>query len=67
MKVPNVADYSETTQLNGVHIMQLKARWPCTQHLGEHGESGHCYITPNGDHIGLNNRKFKVWGAAMVR
>lgn len=65
--MPHVEGYSELTQLNGLHIMQLKSQWPCSQHPGEHGEPGYCFVTPGGEHIGLNNRKQKIWGAAMVR
>jgi len=32
----------------------------------QNGDTGHCYITANADDIGLNNRKLKIWPAAIV-
>ena len=58
--------FDDSTQLHGNIILQLKAQWPCDKHHGEHGEAGFCYIDPNGNHLGLNMRKLKVWAAAIV-
>ncbi|KAI1782750.1 hypothetical protein LXA43DRAFT_1103460 [Ganoderma leucocontextum] len=65
-KVPRMDTFDDATQLHGHIILQLKAQWPCDKHHGEHGEQGFCYIDPNGNHIGLNMRKFKVWAAAIA-
>jgi len=46
--------------------MQLKQKWSCEKHLGEHGEPGYCYIAATGEHLGLNSRKLKLWAAAIV-
>ncbi|TFY76970.1 hypothetical protein EWM64_g7043 [Hericium alpestre] len=65
-RVLNVDHFSNDAQLHGPIILELKQKWVCQQHLGEHGEPGHCYITPNGDHIGLNARRLKFWAAAIA-
>jgi len=52
--------------MHGTFILQLKEKWPCETHQGEHGEPGFCYVDPNSRHIGLNNRKLKTWAAAIV-
>jgi hypothetical protein len=46
--------------------MQLKRKWTCEKHQGEHGEAGHCYVNPMGEHVGLNHRKLKLWATAIV-
>jgi hypothetical protein len=61
-----IKEFGEDEQLHGRIIIQLKKRWPCTQHQGEHGEPGYCYITPSAEHVGLNNRKLKIWATAIV-
>ena len=66
-QVPRAELFGEESQLLGGIILQLKQRWPCQQHLGEHGEPGLCYITPAGEHVGLNMRKLKIWASAIVR
>ncbi|KAI8996315.1 hypothetical protein BD414DRAFT_408305, partial [Trametes punicea] len=63
--VPHVEQFSETAQLHGAIIIQLKQRWMCQQHLGEHGEPGYCYITSGGEHVGLNTRRLRVWASAI--
>lgn len=47
--------------------MELKKKWPCDKHLGEHGEPGHCYVNDNGGHLRLSALRLKMWAAAMVR
>jgi hypothetical protein len=59
--------YTNTQQLHGIHAQHIKNEWPCQQHLGENGRSGACYVTPDGNHIGLNIRRLAAWAAAMVR
>lgn len=46
--------------------MQLKMKWVCERHQGEHGEPGYCYVDDAGVHLGLNSRKLKIWAAAIV-
>lgn len=53
-------------QLHAEIILALKNKWPCSQHQGEHGEPGHCYVDANGGHVGLNHRRLKIWAAAVV-
>ncbi|KAJ7831897.1 hypothetical protein B0H13DRAFT_2240520 [Mycena leptocephala] len=65
-RVPNVDTFSDISQLHGNYILQLKNKWPCAEHRGEHGDTGHCYITSTGEHIRLNNRRFKLWSAAWA-
>ncbi|KAA1475512.1 hypothetical protein DENSPDRAFT_883621 [Dentipellis sp. KUC8613] len=65
-KVPNVDAFSDQSQIHGAIILELKAKWPCQQHLGEHGEDGFCYVTANAEHIRLNARKLKFWAAAIA-
>jgi len=65
-QVPRVETFSESSQLHGALILELKKKWPCTLHLGENGDAGYCYISPNAVHIGLNNRKLKIWASAIV-
>ncbi|KAL1947169.1 hypothetical protein VTO73DRAFT_14130 [Trametes versicolor] len=64
-KVPRLELFSEEAQINGQIIMQLKAKWTCERHSGEHGEAGFCYVDEAGVHLGLNNRKLKIWAAAI--
>ncbi|KAG1732927.1 uncharacterized protein EDB91DRAFT_1057805 [Suillus paluster] len=65
-KVPRVDIFSDEVQLNGAIILQLKAKWTYEKHSGEHGESGHCYVSAMGEHVGLNHRKLKLWAAAIA-
>jgi hypothetical protein len=65
-QVPQADLFSNQAQLHGTIIMQLKKKWPCQQHRGEHGEDGHCYVNANREHIGLNNRKVKIWAWSIV-
>ncbi|TFK80000.1 hypothetical protein K466DRAFT_504633 [Polyporus arcularius HHB13444] len=62
---PRLDLFSEEEQLDGTMILQLKAKWPCARHQGEHGEPGHCYVDASGEHLGLNSRKLKLWAAAI--
>lgn len=63
--VPRLDMYSDEMQLHGGIIMELKALHKCTEHLGENGDTGYCYKTENG-HVRLNNRRFKMWAAAIA-
>ncbi|KAJ7831762.1 hypothetical protein B0H14DRAFT_2365025 [Mycena olivaceomarginata] len=65
-RVLNVDNFSDTAQLHGAHILELKKKWTCAEHRGEHGDSGNCYVAPNGEHTRLNNRQLKLWAAAWV-
>ena len=66
-QVPKVQDFSEEAQLHGQFIVEIKKRWPCQTHSSEHGQAGHCYIPPHGEHVRLNPYRFKLWAAAIVR
>jgi hypothetical protein len=66
IQVPRVDLFSEQAQLHGAIIVQLKTKWPCAEHQGKNGGGGHCYIAHNGDHVGLNNHRFKIWASAIV-
>jgi hypothetical protein len=66
LQVPRVGGFSEVEQLHGEIILQLKQKWVCEKHQGEHGQAGACYIDSAGNHIGLNNRKLKIWASAIV-
>ncbi|KAJ8585723.1 hypothetical protein M405DRAFT_910709 [Rhizopogon salebrosus TDB-379] len=65
-KVPRIDSFSQESQIHGAIIMQLKQKWPCEKHLGEHGEPGYCYISVTGEHLGLNIHKLKLWAAAIA-
>ncbi|TDL16342.1 hypothetical protein BD410DRAFT_832118 [Rickenella mellea] len=65
-QVPRVDQFDETAQLHGQFVMQLKKQWPCNQHLGENGGMGYCYVTPDKEHVVLNNRKLALWAAAIA-
>jgi hypothetical protein len=65
-QVPRIDEFREEDQLHGRIILQLKKKWPCAQHYGEHGEPGFCYIAASGERVGLNTRKLKIWAAAIV-
>jgi hypothetical protein len=65
-QVPRIDEFREEDQLHSRIILQLKKKWPCAQHHGEHGEPGFCYIAASGEHVGLNTRKLKIWAAAIV-
>lgn len=64
--MPRTDLFSEQVQLHGAIILQLKAKWTCAQHQGESEDAGLCYIAHNGDHVGLNNRRLKIWASAIV-
>ncbi|KAG6904417.1 hypothetical protein DXG01_010072, partial [Tephrocybe rancida] len=64
-KVPRVESFTEVEQLHGTTILQLKQKWSCERHQGEHGEPGFCYVDTAGNHLGLNNRKLKIWASAI--
>jgi hypothetical protein len=53
--------------MHGLYILELKKKWKCEKHLGEHGDSGYCYVSADGTHIGLNGYRLKLWAAAWVR
>ncbi|KAH6906352.1 hypothetical protein BKA70DRAFT_1224206 [Coprinopsis sp. MPI-PUGE-AT-0042] len=65
-KVPQVTSFSTQSQLHGLHIMELKQKYKCEKHLGEHGEAGHCFVSPAGDHIRLNLFRLRIWAAAWA-
>ncbi|KAF8833484.1 hypothetical protein BDN67DRAFT_1017509 [Paxillus ammoniavirescens] len=65
-KVPHLENYSDASHLNGHFILRLKQRWKCQKHAGEHGELGYCYIKADGQHFGLNIRRFGMWSAAIA-
>ncbi|KJA18810.1 hypothetical protein HYPSUDRAFT_118568, partial [Hypholoma sublateritium FD-334 SS-4] len=65
-RVPKVQDFSEDVQLHGQFIVEIKKRWPCQTHQSEHGQAGHCYIPPHGEHVRLNPYRFKLWAAAIA-
>ncbi|KAH6880189.1 hypothetical protein BKA70DRAFT_1126817 [Coprinopsis sp. MPI-PUGE-AT-0042] len=66
-KVPTVSAFSTSSQLHGMYILDLKQKWKCAQHPGEHGEPGHCYQPPNGgDHIPLNLLRLRLWAASWA-
>ncbi|KAG1860347.1 hypothetical protein F4604DRAFT_1930239 [Suillus subluteus] len=65
-KVPRFDTFSEDAQLHAQYIIQLKKKWSCAKHQGEHGQDGHCYVSSMGEHLGLNHRKLKMWAAAWV-
>lgn len=64
--MPRLDGYGETEQLHGAIVLQLKQKWACEKHQGEHGEPGACYVDSAGNHLGLNNRKLKIWASAIV-
>ncbi|KAG0695438.1 hypothetical protein DFH29DRAFT_1005463 [Suillus ampliporus] len=65
-QVPHVEAFSDQTQLHGAIIIQLKAKWPCAEHQGESGGIGYCYVSPTGEHVGLNSRRLKIWVSAVA-
>lgn len=65
-RIPQLAQFNDTEQVNGRFILEIKKRWPCASHQGEHGEPGHCFITVSGGHLRLNPLRLKMWAAAMA-
>ncbi|KAG6370347.1 hypothetical protein JVT61DRAFT_12155 [Boletus reticuloceps] len=65
-KIPRIENFSDNAQLHGSIILQLKVKWVCDKHSGEHGERGHCWVSPTGNHIGLNNCRLKQWAASIA-
>ncbi|GBE82416.1 hypothetical protein SCP_0408000 [Sparassis crispa] len=65
-KVPRIDQFTDEAQLHGDIILELKKKWICQDHKGEHGEVGHCYVMPQAEHLELNNRKLKAWAAAIA-
>lgn len=63
--MPHLDGYGETEQLHGAIVLQLKQKWACEKHQGEHGEPGACYVDSAGNHLGLNNHKLKIWASAI--
>lgn len=64
--VPQIDSFSDMAQLHGHFVIELKKRWPCQIHQGEHGEAGYCYVAPSGEHTRLNTLHMKTWAAALV-
>ncbi|KAG1747748.1 uncharacterized protein EDB91DRAFT_1235773 [Suillus paluster] len=44
-RICNADHFLEQDQLHGTIILQLKKKWPCVQHQGEHGDVGFCYVS----------------------
>ncbi|KAF9463063.1 hypothetical protein BDZ94DRAFT_1309169 [Collybia nuda] len=65
-KVPRSELFSSDAQIHGKIILELKGRWPCMQHQGEHGDVGYCYVSKNAEHLRLNSRRLKIWAAAIA-
>ncbi|EDR02066.1 uncharacterized protein LACBIDRAFT_332670 [Laccaria bicolor S238N-H82] len=65
-RIPQLAQFNNAEQINGRFILEIKKRWPCASHQGEHGEPGHCFITASGGHLRLNPLHLKMWAAAMA-
>jgi len=65
-KVPRLEGFSEGIQGLGAIVLELKLKYPCTTHHGEHGDPGVCFIGASGEHLGLNNRKLKMWATAIA-
>ncbi|KAJ2932453.1 hypothetical protein H1R20_g4638, partial [Candolleomyces eurysporus] len=65
-QVPQISSFNTTTQMHGLYILELKKKWKCEKHLGEHGDSGHCYVSADGSHIRLNGYRLKLWAAAWA-
>ncbi|KAH7903729.1 hypothetical protein BJ138DRAFT_1120100 [Hygrophoropsis aurantiaca] len=65
-KVPRLDGFTEEQQLHGSIILDLKAKYSCERHQGEHGEAGYCFVDASGEHLGLNPRKLKIWAAAIA-
>ncbi|TDL24670.1 hypothetical protein BD410DRAFT_801984 [Rickenella mellea] len=65
-KVPRLENFSDATQLHRSLLLKLKKLWQCQTHLGEHGQPGHCFVSESGKHLGLNNRHFNLWTAAIA-
>ncbi|KIJ90739.1 hypothetical protein K443DRAFT_657906 [Laccaria amethystina LaAM-08-1] len=59
-RIPHVEGFSDATQLHGRFILELKKKWPCQQHHGEHGEPGFCYVNPTW--VTRNKAAGIVWG-----
>ncbi|KDQ48988.1 hypothetical protein JAAARDRAFT_51925, partial [Jaapia argillacea MUCL 33604] len=65
-KVPRIDAFSDTAQLHGGIILELKGCYVCKEgHLGEHGEPAYCYPSPRG-HVALNLKRFREWAAAIA-
>lgn len=58
--------FNKDAQLHGAIILQLKQKYPCAQHQGENGDTGHCYIRPNREHTSLNSCRLEIWASAIV-
>lgn len=61
-----MGQFTKEAQLHGAIIVKIKAQWPCAAHPGEAGGDGYCYIGPSGEHIGLHNRRLKLWAAVIA-
>lgn len=66
MQVPQVSQFSVQDQLHGHWILELQKTWKCENHHNENGGAGACYYTDAGVHYTLNNRRLKLWAAAIV-
>ncbi|KAF8989234.1 hypothetical protein BDQ17DRAFT_1334189 [Cyathus striatus] len=54
-KVPQLDGYTAHELLQGKIVLELKKKWACEQHQGEHGS-----------HLGLNHHKLSLWAAAIA-
>ena len=66
-KVSHLDNYTEIEQLQGSIILQLKMKWSCEKHQGEHGNPGFCYIDLTDGHLGFNIWKLNIWASGIVR
>ncbi|KAJ2934004.1 hypothetical protein H1R20_g3087, partial [Candolleomyces eurysporus] len=64
--VPQVSSFNTSSQMHGLYILELKKKWKCEKHLGEHNNSGYCYVSADGTHIWLNAYRLKLWAAAWA-
>ncbi|KAJ2922274.1 hypothetical protein H1R20_g14825, partial [Candolleomyces eurysporus] len=64
--VPQVLSFNTSLQMHGLYILELKKKWVCQQHLGEHGKVGHCYLSSDRKHIQLNLYRLQAWAAAWA-
>ncbi|EDR06779.1 uncharacterized protein LACBIDRAFT_328512 [Laccaria bicolor S238N-H82] len=63
---PELQYGTKQDQLHSEIILELKQKWPCEWHQGEHGEVGFCYVDPTGNHLGLNHCKLAMWASAIA-
>jgi len=51
---------------SGGHVQRPSTAARCNHYTVKEGEDGYCYTNANGEHIGLNNCKLKIWASAIV-